>query len=67
MDKFTERLKELRIEKGFTFEQLAKKTGLSKSALNYWENGERIPNAQAVIVLAKFFGVTADYLLGLED
>ena len=67
MDKFTERLKELRIEKGFTFEQLAKKTGLSKSALNYWENGERIPNAQAIIVLAKFFGVTADYLLGLED
>ena len=67
MKKFTERLKELRQEKGLSQIQLAKETGISKSAIGFWETGERVPNAQAVVVLAKYFGVSADYLLGLED
>ena len=67
MEMFKERLKELITDKNLTFEELAKVTGLSKSALNYWENGVRIPSAQAVIILAKYFNVTTDYLLGLED
>ena len=67
MEKFTERLKELRQEKGLSQRQLAKETGISKSAIGFWETGERVPNAQAVVVLAKYFGVTSDYLLGLED
>ncbi len=67
MEMFKERLKELRTDKNLTFEELSKVTGLSKSALNYWENGVRIPSAQAVIILAKYFNVTTDYLLGLED
>ncbi len=67
MEKFTERLKELRQEKGLSQIQLAKETGISKSAIGFWETGERVPNAQAVVVLAKYFGVTSDYLLGLED
>ena len=67
MKKFTERLKELRQEKGLSQIQLAKETGISKSAIGFWETGERVPNAQAVVVLAKYFGVTSDYLLGLED
>ncbi len=46
---------------------LAKATGLSHSALVYWENARRVPNANAVIVLAKFFGVTTDYLLGIDE
>ncbi|MDE7083372.1 MAG: helix-turn-helix domain-containing protein [Clostridia bacterium] len=67
MEKFFERLKELRQEKGLSQTQLAKETGISKSAIGFWETGDRIPNAQAVVVLAKYFGVSADYLLGLED
>ena len=67
MEKFSERLKELRIEKGLTQEQLAKETGLSRSAIGFWENGARIPLATVVIALAKYFGVTSDYLLGLAD
>ncbi len=66
MEKFIERLKELRQEKGLSQAQLAKATGISTGAIGFWETGERVPNAQAVIVLAKFFGVTTDYLLGLE-
>jgi transcriptional regulator with XRE-family HTH domain len=67
MELFSARLKELRMEKGLSLAQLEKETGLSQSALSYWEIGKRIPNANAVIILAKFFQVSTDYLLGLED
>lgn len=67
MDTFAARLKELRMEKGLSIFQLAKETNLSKSSISYWENCERIPNALAIIALCKFFNVSADYLLGLED
>ena len=64
---FSQRLKELRIEKGISQEQLAKDTGFTQSAVFYWENAKRVPNANVVVTFAKYFGVSADYLLGLED
>lgn len=64
MEKFIERLKALRAEKKLTQAQLAKETGLSQSAIAYWERGQRIPNAIAIITLARYFHVTTDYLLG---
>ena len=67
MEKFIERLKELRNEKSLSQSQLANATGLSQSAIAFWETGQRIPNAQAIIILARYFGVTTDYLLGEED
>ena len=67
MNKFAERLKALRIENELSQVQLAKETGLSKSAISFWEAGERQPSAPAIITLAKYFQVTTDYLLGLED
>lgn len=67
MEKFRERLKELRLEKGLTQKQLAENIGSVQSAVYYWENGQRIPSALSIIAIAKFFGVSADYLLGLED
>ena len=66
MSKFSERLKELRIDNNLSQEQLAKAVGLSNTAIVYWENGQRVPNANAVIVLAEYFEVTTDYLLGVE-
>lgn len=67
MEKFSKRLKELRLEKELTQAQLANATGLSRSAIGFWENGERIPLASVIIILAKYFGVTTDYLLGVTD
>ncbi|MDE6105261.1 MAG: helix-turn-helix domain-containing protein [Clostridia bacterium] len=67
MKKFAERLKELRIEKELSQAQLAKATGLSHTAIVYWETEQRVPNANAIIILAEFFGVTTDYLLGVEE
>ncbi|MCI8413944.1 MAG: helix-turn-helix transcriptional regulator [Clostridia bacterium] len=62
----SERLKMLRMEKQMTQKELAQATGLSQSAIAYWENGQRIPNVLAVIALAKFFHAI-DYLIGFKD
>ena len=67
MEKFSERLKELRLEKNLTQDKLAKETGLSQAGLALWESGKRSPAAYAVVILAKYFGVTTDYLLGVTD
>ena len=64
---FAERLKDLRLEKELSQRSLAKLLNLSYSAIRQWESCIRVPNAEAVVVIAKFFGVSADYLLGLSD
>lgn len=67
MTKFAERLKELRIEKELSQAAVAKGTGLSQNAIAQWENDKRVPNINALIAIAQFFDVSADYLLGLQD
>ncbi len=69
MSKFAEKLKELRIENDLTLKQLSKELGgkISSSALQYWETNQRIPNFDMVIIIAQYFGVSTDYLAGLED
>lgn len=63
-----ERLKDLRVERGLTLGQLAEQTGLSKSALGSYETEDfKDISHYALIRLAKFYGVTADYLLGLTE
>jgi len=63
-----ERLKDLRVERGLTLEQLAEQTHLSKSALGSYEAEDfKDISHYAIIKLAKLYGVTADYLLGLTE
>ena len=63
-----EKLKDLRIEKGLSLEELAKETGLSKSALGTYEGDDNKDiSHRAIISLARFYGVSADYLMGLSD
>ena len=64
---FCEKLKELRIEKGIGQVELAKAVNVSKGIISLWENGLREPKLSNLIVLAKFFEVSIDYLVGLED
>lgn len=66
-NKFSLRLKELRQERGIGQIELAKKLEVSKGIISLWENGLREPNIYSLIKLAKFFCVTIDYLVGLED
>lgn len=67
MSGFSKRLKELRIERGLSQEQLAKQVGLTHTAIGLWELNKRVPNLEAVIILAKFFNVSLDYIAGLVD
>lgn len=62
-----DRLKELRLAAGLTQQKLADKTGISQSSIARWELGESEPTASAIVVLAKFFGETSDYILGLSE
>ena len=60
-----ERLKDLRVERGLTLEQLAEETHLSKSALGSYEGDDlKDISHHALIHLAKVYEVTVDYLLG---
>ena len=63
-----ERIKDLRVERKLTLKELEEQTGLSSSALGSYEtdNSKDISH-YALIKLAKFYGVTADYLLGLTE
>ena len=64
---FAQRLKELRLEKNLSLKDLAKGIGTSDVAISRWENELRIPNIENLYLIAKFFGVSADYLIGLEN
>ncbi len=60
------RLKKLREARGMDLEQLAKEIMTNSIILENWECGrDRMLNSYVVVKLAKFFGVTTDYLLGL--
>lgn len=61
------RITELRKNSGMTQEDLGKKLGVVKSTISLWESNSSEPNHAATIALAKLFGVTTDYLLGLEE
>ena len=62
-----ERLRELRKEKGCTQGQVAKKIGVTLSAYSNYEQGLREPSYQILKLICRFFDVSADYLIGLED
>lgn len=64
---FCEIIKYLRLEKGVTQGEVAKGTKLTPTCICQLETGARHPTGSTVRELAIYFGVSADYLLGLED
>ena len=67
LSKLSERLRTLRNEKGLSQQGLADQIGISKSNINMYERGEREPSIARLEVLADYFNVDMDYLLGLSD
>lgn len=63
-----ERLKDLRVERKLTLEQLADEVGISKSALGKYEsdNGKDI-SPYSISLLADYYGVSSDYLMGRAE
>lgn len=66
-NKFSERLKELRLESGLSRQNLANKLNVSVRLLSYWENGERECSFDTLIMLSNILNCTTDYLLGKSD
>ena len=67
MEKFAQRLKELRIDKGLSIQALSKEVKIGVASICRWENQQADIKGTQLVVLAKFFDVTIDYLMGLED
>ena len=64
---FGESLRRLRREKGLTQEQLAARLNVSYQTVSNWERDENWPDISMLSVLAKFFGVKTDDLLGMDE
>lgn len=64
---FGNRVKKLRIDNGYSMQDLANKINVTKSSINMWENGGSIPKDNILIELSKLFNVSIDYLLGNEE
>jgi len=58
------RLKYLREERNLTQKELAEKLGISPSAIGMYESDKRNPDTYMLNILANFFNVSVDYILG---
>ena len=60
-------LKKLRKEAGLTQISLQMKTGIEQALLSKFENGDRIPPTETLIILADFYNVSMDYIVGRTE
>ncbi|WP_113674534.1 helix-turn-helix domain-containing protein [Vallitalea guaymasensis] len=65
--KFKDRLVDLSKEKGVTLRKVAISIGIGVSTLSNYINSNREPMSSIVILLADYFNVTTDYMLGISD
>lgn len=63
---FGKRLRHLRKQKGLSAEQLGERIGVARTTVYGYEQGARFPDLFTVKRLAELFGVTVDYLIGVE-
>ena len=62
-----ENLRNLRKNQNITQLDLQMRTGIDQSLLSKYENSERMPTIENLIILAGYFGTSTDYLMGLTD
>ena len=67
MNQLCNRLRELRDRENISQNALANTLGITRASVNAWELGISAPNAQSLVMLSKYFNVSVDYLLGLND
>jgi len=65
-NKFKDNLKDLRQERKLGQVELAHALGVSKGVISLWENGLREPNMYSLILIAKFFKISIDELVGIK-
>ena len=66
-DPFPSRFRNLIEKKGATLDALATEFNTTRQTVSNWQNGVTVPDAVSICDIARYFGVTTDYLLGLTD
>lgn len=65
---FSQRLKQLRVDKQLSMQQLTVAIGFkSKASIGQFETCRNVPSAEALVALADYFKVSLDYLVGRSD
>ena len=64
---FGERLKELRMQEGYSQNEFAKILGTSQASLSKWENDVQEPCIDDIVKICNHFKITADYVIGRQD
>jgi len=67
MSTFSERIKELRLEKNLTQTQLGEIIGVKHFSIYSYEKGRACPEMRGLVSLADYFDVSMDYLAGRTD
>ena len=67
MDIIAKRIKEIRKENNLTQLELGKILSVSQDNISLWETGKSLPTVQHVILLAKTFNLSTDYILGVSE
>ena len=62
-----QRICELRTAIGWSQVDMAKKLGVAKQTVSNWENENIQPSIEMLVRISKLFGVSTDYVLGLEQ
>ena len=66
-DPFPSRFRNLIEKKRATLDALAAEFNTTRQTVSNWQNGVTVPDAVSICDIARYFGVTTDYLLGLTD
>ena len=61
------RIKDLREDRDLRQLDVAQAVGIDQRSLSNYETGKTNPDSYAIIQLARFYGVSTDYLLGISD
>ena len=67
MANFAERMRELRCKHGMTQAAVGELIGTKQDSVSTYERGKNYPEVRNLIILADYFGVSTDYLLGRTD
>ena len=65
--KVYKRIRDLREDKDLSQTQVAKEINVSQRTYSYYENGERTIPPEILVALAKYYNVSADYILEISD
>ena len=60
-------IKLIRVTKDYTQLKVELATGISQSTLSKYENGELLPTSENLLILAKYYNTSIDFLMDLTD